>query len=336
MEANNTIPEGIEDVFDTTIGTAIFTIHIALITVGIFGNSFIVYILSTHATKTQINISLLHLSLMNIGQQIGVIPYLAVNIKTLPKYDSYTESVICAFTYGLYGLFSCAMASVYCLSVMCIARCLCIKKPLAGYNRKPTMYKILTVCWSFAIIWSIPHFFAWRIERKHGCCIKDWRLINKTFGDIYETLCFIIGLIIPTVIMLITYLIIICDLYSYSDATVDVVRRKHRKKIVIILGGLIAIFFTCWLPYGIYWILLIASYFTYPKDVYKEIRIIRAVLIPSLLAGIFIPLLYGVACSDFRKRARQSITNIITNFKTGRSRKLANKDKIILLNPYPR
>ena len=309
MSRNNSTIDNVEEIFDPVTNVILSTLYAILLTVGIGSNGFVVYMYcSKKISKTQINTCLLHLSLMNVGQHIGVIPFLSVDMNTLPSFERYTGSIICAMTHGLYGMFTFAMASVYCLTFMCVSRYLIIKKPLSGHFTIATTHKIMGACWVFGIVWSIPLLLLWKIDRRYGFCLHHWQ-IDERLGDTFEIFSFVIGLIIPTLVMTVTCALLVCELYRKSDKAVCVTKLKRRKRVVVLLVGLVVIFFICSIPYGVYWILVVGSYFlTFPGDVYKEIRIIRGVIVPSLLAGILNPLFYGVTGKHFRSGIKKTLS----------------------------
>lgn len=280
-----------------------------IITIGVTLNSMTAFLYwKRRIIHNNFNYALQYISIIGIFQLIGFIPFMVLREPFHPAstYDA-RVSVLCSLTQGMTLFFGPAFANVYIISFLSMERYLVIKHPLISLkvNTKTTSHIILVFC-TFAFLISLPNFPTFKTDQL-GLCTRPY----FKFSMVYATLVTFLGLVIPTVIMVIAYVLTIHHLFKASSTSIqeNSNRMRHRKKIVRSLGVLIGVFLICWTPFSINWI---ASYMgVYSSDEQGLInykRINNMVIIPPLLVPTLNNIIYGMTKYDIRGM-RNTITH---------------------------
>lgn len=311
FNATNASFTDVEILFSDSLRVTLYVIYTIIIVFTVCMNGLVIYTYNSHGIQvTKFNLCLVHISASNIAQNIGIIPFIAVDLSTVGNKSKYIDSIICGFTDGLCGFFGGAFTCVICITFTSITRYLVIKKPLVGHVNKQKTKVYLTCFWLCGYLSLVPNLFSWELDQIHGFCVRK-HLFSAITGLLYNALLFIFGLLVPTMVMTVTYLMTIYHLYKIQP-TPSVANRsklKHRKHVIVLLGALIAAFLVCWSPFGLYWMLSSLSYFgNNIQAEYEKSRLLRYILIPCLLAGVTNPVMYALTSSAFRKAIKRAFS----------------------------
>nr|XP_033818482.1 chemokine-like receptor 1 [Geotrypetes seraphini] len=209
-------------------------------------------------------------------------------------------------------------ASVFILMVISIDRCISVVFPVWSHNHRNTRLAsiIVVVLWFCALVMSIPYavFRDTRTNLKNKNiinCLYNFSLSN-TSTDIIETrfrimiiVRFVLGFLIPFVVIVACYIIITLKLLKNQ-----LINSSRPFKIFI---AVIISFFLCWLPYHIFSFLELASISAAPH--LKQVVNYGSPLTSSLafLNSCVNPILYVFIGKDFKKKLRTSILAVFEN-----------------------
>ena len=293
---SNSTKNTVEEIFSKEVTYIYLTISWTIIICSCLLNALsIAMYLTRRIRRTKFNFCLLQLAISNIVQQLGFLPYLLLDVRKIKSSTWYIESVGCGFVDGLSAFFASAFVTVYTICFMSVNWYCIIKKPLAKRTSKKSILCFLIILWLVGVLLIQPNLFTFKVDYKHGFCRR-----SETFGQhfiyFYKGILLFTGLILPVLIMCITYVLIILDLLmsrttgEFKSST----KKKHRLKVIQHIGILIAVFLASWLPFGVYWTLLMTSYFSEGiKGDYEKTRGIKYTMLPCLMASILNTLTYG-------------------------------------------
>ena len=298
--------------FGETENSVTLIIYALLIVLGLITNAYIIYVFLMNKSRTKFCRFLLQLSLINIGQYIGVIPYLVIDLRITATYNKYYESFLCSVSDGHSCMLVFSMASCLLLTFMSILRCESMIKPFLKCINDQNLNKIFLFTWLFGCLSFIPYVLSYRLDHQAGVCLRKW-IIADSFGVVYMTIMYACGMIIPLTAMITACVISYVKIYKrYSRENTltnitSIVNIRHQA--IFRLINLAVIFMATWFPYSIYWVL---TYTTYgANDVNKQmtrLKILRYVLIPSLLGNIAGPLLNAYYWKPFQSSVKNWIS----------------------------
>ena len=291
----------------------IFSIYGLIIILGIGTNLIVIYLYQTRNIRyNHFNLCLAHLSAMNIAQHLGTIPFITIDWSSITISNVFAERLLCGISEGLSVFFCFAFSSVYCLCLMSIYRYYIIKYPLRRHITKKKTKKILFSLWVAGVLWILPNMVSLKLDKNHSFCIRQY-MWSYMLSVIYKSLLFIIGMVLPVLVMVIVYLLIIREMFRKQKyEQTNWAKLKYRKKILTLLGTLISIYLICWLPFGIYWLLRLLSYFGDDEEgLERRHSLIRYIMIPCLLAGLLNPIFYALISTEFRRSLRNVLLSSI-------------------------
>lgn len=299
---NTTRPSAeIEEIFTKEIWLLYYIICGLLISTGTITNCHIIYFYWTRKIpQTHFNYCLMLLSVLNILQYVGILPYLAIPIEKVATRNYYVQSVMCGIIEGPNMFFAAANTTVFMLSFISVTRYHIIVRPFKRRVSQRTTKKMLIGFSLFTILLIVPNSLNWRLKPGHDYCVRT-NYFNALVNFVYRGVLFGAGIVIPVVTMTFTYLMTIFALYSSHATPAEKSKRKHRKHVIQVLGALIAIYLLCWLPFGIYWILNSVGYYgkSVPAD-YRSTRVGKFVFVPCISAGFLNALSYGITNKQFQ------------------------------------
>jgi len=302
----------VEEIFSDHVSIIYTTICITIIISACSLNAIsIAMYWSERIRRTYFNFCLLNLSIANMIQQVGFLPYLVIDIRKMKSTVWYLEAARCGLLDGLSIFFTAAFVNVYIICFLSINWYRIIKKPFMKRTEKKRMFLIFCIAWLLGCVMIIPNFLRFKIDEVHGFCVRSG-IFGQTFFLFYGGILFLVGLVIPVTIMSIVYILILYLMYKKTNngEFKSHTKERHRSRIIRFLGVLINIFLVCWLPFGIYWIMNVTDYFTpgIAGD-YEKTRINKLVLVPCLLAGVFNIIFYGLTDQEFRRGLRYFINS---------------------------
>ena len=260
-------------------------------------------------TPTLFNFYLAVLGVSNIIQNLGAIHFLFL-------YHSETEDLIpiqrtdklCNLIDGQPVFWIGGFVTVYTICFMNIKWFTIITKPLRNENNKKRLVHVIIGFWLFGIILLVPNMYTFEYDKSIGHCMPTYKHLGKNIALIYKVSLFGFGYVIPMAIMLLTYLMIIREFYFKSKRISDVnqVRVKYRKKMITFLTIIMLVFFMCWSPFGIAYIVIALT----PKhieqnDLHEFIgptkRLFRLTLMPCYCAATLNVVCFAIKDKEIRR-----------------------------------
>ena len=198
--------EAVQEIFDYPWNFVYTGFATILLSCGIIANLVFIYVYRHgNIQRTHFHFCLVHLGAANIGQQIGFIPWIIINLKSVYSDNPILDSIICGFTDGLTGFFVAAFVNVWIILHMSIVRYKIIKNPMANtLNNKRKSRRLFLMFWISSCLVFIPNTLTMENTKKYGFCLRTHRF-TKEFTGIYRSVLSISGLVIPIFIMTIVY-----------------------------------------------------------------------------------------------------------------------------------
>lgn len=294
-------------VFTDTRNIIFWTAYSVVITVGVLENAMVIYLyVCSYIPKTTFNLCLSHLSLINIGVHLGVIPLIVVYDQTSFQHlGKYEVSIACAVVDGFFITVANILLSSLCLCLMSVMRYLVIRKPLTGHLRKTTVNNIMISLYVLCYCCSIPELFSFEWS-DYGYCWRSWSIAPAMVW--FENVWLAIVFFFPLFTLVVSYFLIWKNLYSGNHGDATVARNIHRRCVVVQLGILILVFLLCWIPITVYFILSMFGHFGFTlKEKYEEDIVVYIVVLLSLFAGIINPWCCAAFSRDFREGFQSAI-----------------------------
>ena len=292
-------------------------VGILLITTGLLANTFVIYLYrSKKIERTLFNFFLLLIGISNIFQNLGALPYL-IEVSE----DHVTRSRFeCAVFQGLSFFFVGAFVTIYTICFMTIKWFTIVKDPLNQNqeNVKRNLLRFVLILWFLSVLLILPNFFTNEWDSVHRYCLR-----TNNFGsavEFYKGTLFLTGLIIPILVMVITYVLIIRQFYvktslgcNPNNSVESPVKLKYRKKVAIFLGMVILTFVLCWTPFGIYFLLTMTSELGSnidSRNVYNSLRVLKLVVLPCFCAAVINVLCYGLKGREIKKAFKDLFSGV--------------------------
>ncbi|XP_037339487.2 chemokine-like receptor 1 [Pungitius pungitius] len=196
-------------------------------------------------------------------------------------------------------------SSIFLLVVISIDRCVSVLFPVWAQNHR-TVKKasvVVLICWLLAIAMSLPSAVFREVSTHVGRTICYNNYTSYQHGhEIVALSRFLVGFIVPFVVILVCYSIIVLKLRSNR-----VIKSSKPFKV---MSALVAAFFLCWLPYHVS-ILLELNHQNYDH----RILIVGLKLGFSTAAAnsILNPVLYVFMGNDFKQKFKSSMLSKMEN-----------------------
>ncbi|KAI4894749.1 hypothetical protein NFI96_033824, partial [Prochilodus magdalenae] len=273
-----------------TNGTCVFYTfaNVMIFVLGITGNGLVIWIAGFKMKKSVVTTWYLSLAMSDFIY-CSTLPF---GIIHMVKDEWIFGRFMCKFRYfiKLLNMYS----SIFLLATISVDRCVVVKCPVWALNHR-TIRKasvIVTIAWFISAALSSPVAIFRDMQDKH-CSRND---DSKTRNFVLVTYRFIIGFVIPFLIIIICYVVIMQKLKSHQMVT--------SKKPFKIMTVLIIAFLICWLPFHIFSFWKINSKSAFVKD---------GKVFGSTLASansFLNPLLYAFMGSDFKSQCYTVLSNI--------------------------
>uniref|UniRef100_A0A8C6U1T3 G-protein coupled receptors family 1 profile domain-containing protein n=1 Tax=Neogobius melanostomus TaxID=47308 RepID=A0A8C6U1T3_9GOBI len=217
-------------------------LYIITVTVGISGNSMVIYV-SAFKIKTNVtNVFLVNLAVADLIFCVSRIFYL---VYLLRSNDWPYGSFLCKFGALLkYGNMFC---SVFLLAVISLDRALCVWRPLLiKTKRTPFVARAVAVAvWTLAITLSVPYYMYRHVypdKNNRTECSIDVGNTESAKSYLYW-LRFVCGFALPFVVILVCYISA-----GFGIKRTNLSKKSRSLRILVIL---VIAFFLCWAPYHI-------------------------------------------------------------------------------------
>ncbi|XP_067306870.1 C3a anaphylatoxin chemotactic receptor-like [Pseudorasbora parva] len=254
-----------------SLGFGITLICISIVTfiVGFIGNGLVIFLTGCRMKTTVNSIWFLNLA---IADFLFILSFIIIEIIPyfLP-YNSFMDFV--HMTIALYML-----ASIFCLVVISLDRCLCTWMPVWAQNNR-TVFRARIICiivWVLSIACCIPFFF-----------VPD--VFLSTFPVTYK---FLVGFVIP-------FLIIASSHIAIGVRIKHLKMGKQLRSYRVIIAVILA-FFICCFPYYVCSLFLQHNAIAMAFSVYL-----------FFLNSCLNPILYVFMCDEYKKKLKQSLLLVL-------------------------
>jgi len=266
----------IEDIFDYPTNLVYITLTCLIMTFGVLVNLALARVYyKGDIQRSHFHFCLMHLGVANIGQQIGFVPWMVVDLKATYSADPLLDTVICGFTDGLSGFFLAAFVNVWSILHMSVVRYQIIKHPMMANMRIATKRRsrlAFILFWVFSALLIVPNLLTFENTRVYGFCVRTHRY-TREFTGVYRSLLSLAGLVVPIIIIVVVYILIFRQFFHKGSNNARV-----------------------------YFILNTVGYFaTGTASEYRKTRIMKWTMLPCLSTGITNVLSYTVMYPQFRK-----------------------------------
>ncbi|XP_072520778.1 chemerin-like receptor 1 [Salminus brasiliensis] len=213
-----------------------------------------------------------------------------------------------------FGLFMCKftsfvmllnmLSSIFLLVVISVDRCVSVMFPVWSQNQRTISKASVTVIlvWIVAAALSVPSVIFRDVQKHFGMnrCLNNYTTSEYSHRTIAMTR-FVLGFVIPFLIIILCYSIIIFKLRSNQMA-------KSTKPFKV-MTALIVTFFLCWLPYHTF--VLVELNQSLPNEVIQ--LGLRIGTLTASANSFLNPILYVFMGNDFRSKFKSSILSKIEN-----------------------
>ena len=206
--------------------------------------------------NTHFNYCIFHLTITNLFQLIVYIVYARMTTHQLPSTDNWVaESIMCATLNGLSLFWVGAITSGYMLCYMSLIKIILVYNPMQRFKiTKKRTGRIFFLLWLISAVEVSPFWFSKKLNVSRTKCIRDYHGYPGVF-NFHDRIFNFTGFTIPLFVSLVSYGFLIYQIFyrHHSDQDTRHNSNRHRKRIIILLGILIAVFTVCWAPITLYW-----------------------------------------------------------------------------------
>ncbi|XP_041081826.1 C3a anaphylatoxin chemotactic receptor-like [Polyodon spathula] len=304
MELNNittsskSLPQKTDDSVDIdyVMDTVLIVLYTITISLGVTGNSIVIWMISCKLRKNVTNVWLLNLAVADLV-------FCFTRVISLLKLIFYTYWPFGEFLCKFNGFFTYMnlFCSVFLLSVISLDRCFSVVFPIRMRQWRTVQMASFASAgvWALATAFSLPYFLFRQVAMDPG----NGNLSRCSFdvpgsNDGYQNKAlyivrFLFGFLVPFLIIATCYAIMACKLRQ----------TQVPKKSFKIIAVLVAAFFFCWAPYHV---------FLLAKMVNKKSLAVKVAL--PLFKGLAYfnscinPILYFIMALDLKKRFNQKLS----------------------------
>ncbi|XP_066513129.1 chemerin-like receptor 1 [Hoplias malabaricus] len=276
----------------------LFVVNVLIIFLGIVGNGLVIWIAGFKMKKSVNTTWYLSLALSDFIF-CAILPFNTIYMATM---DWTFGLFMCKFT--SFVMFLNMFSSIFLLVVISMDRCASVMFPVWAQNQRTLKMAsvIVVLAWVTSVALSIPSVVFRDVQEHLGMsrCMNNYTASEYSHRTVALSR-FILGFIIPFLIIIICYSIIIFKLRSNQMA-------KSTKPFKI-MTALIVTFFICWLPYHTFVLMELNQ--SLPNHILAHgLRIGTS----AASANSFLnPILYVFMGNDFRRKFKSSFLSKIEN-----------------------
>lgn len=290
------------DMFTGGIATGLTILGVLICILDIIGNSLVIHVVRTRAhMRTTINLLIANLATADLLMVI-VVAFLTKHYYVgFDWFDGLFGHVTCKVVLCLQPMS--VIASVLSMSVITMDRFFAVMFPLKSFITIKIAKRLVGAIWVLSIIFSIPVSVvskSYPLGTTH-ICYESWKIHGLNYQH-YVICFFVIGFLIPFIIMATMYTIMGVKLWHGSIPGVQTAEAIHRiksgrKKATKMLITVVIAFGCCWLPLQTAELLKVFSPRTYLSIPFK-----LNLLLPyfGILNSVINPIIYVVFCEKFR------------------------------------
>ncbi|XP_046815811.1 pinopsin-like isoform X1 [Vespa crabro] len=201
-------------------------------------------------------------------------------------------------------------ASIGNLTVMAVERWLLITRPMKALSIRHAMFLAFAV-WIYALSLSLPPLFGWGSygpEAGNVSCSVSWEVHDSaTNSDSYIGFLFILGLVLPVVVIVTSYFAIVTTTIRVKKKAGA--RGRREAKVTKMVALMISTFLIAWSPYAA--LALAAQYFNVKPS--PSVAVLPALLAKSSIC--YNPIIYAGLNAQFPRSLKKILG--IRDIETG-------------------
>ncbi|KAM7391926.1 hypothetical protein PAMP_022573 [Pampus punctatissimus] len=278
---------------------SLLVVTIVIFLLGFFGNALVIWISGFKMKKTVNTTWYLSLAISDFI----FCTFLPFTITNMVMEEWIFGRFMCKFTSSI--MFLNMFSSIFLLVVISVDRCVSVVFPVWAQNHR-TVKKasvVVVISWVLAVALSIPSviFRDVQIHLDRTTCFNNYNLHQHSHKIVVISR-FIVGFIVPFVIITICYSVIILKLCNN--------RMSKSSKPFKVMTALIIAFFICWLPHHVFTLLELN------QQNYNNNILATGLQIGTSLAAansFLNPVLYVFMGNDFKQKFKSSVLSKMEN-----------------------
>lgn len=304
----------------TEVEVALAVSYSIVALLGITGNSLVINVVRQNRhMRTITNIMLVNLAVSDILSLIWSLPKRYFDV--IDKHPSGEQGKwLCKFVAASNMAGITLAVSVYTLSLLAVERYHSLVRPFKPPRiHENNVVYALTATWVAASGAQIPAFVGTTFNEVTCSCESPWTN-NDTARSMRDAVVVIITLnvFLPIIVISFCYALIINALHfnnATSARTFDPRDLQSKKKIVKLLIAVTVMFYACFLPFGLYMMILASNYADKLSDDEKIALSngFEAVKLLMYLSSCLNPILYAFQSSNYRNGFKMSIPCLFRN-----------------------
>ncbi|XP_067415122.1 galanin receptor type 3 [Emydura macquarii macquarii] len=215
-------------------------------------------------------------------------------------------------------------ASSFTLAAVSVDRYLAIRYPLKSRDLRTSRNAAVAiiVIWTLSLFFAGPYLSYYQIVHYHGVpiCVPIWEDQRRKILDI---LTFVIGYLLPVVVVSLVYAKTIKFLWTSVDPIERISEsRKAKRKVTKMIVAVAILFCLCWLPHHLVILCFWFGHFPFNRITYA-CRLASHCL--SYANSCLNPIVYALISKHFRKKFKQVFTCLLFQNKSRKKERAGNK-----------
>ncbi|XP_066510204.1 chemerin-like receptor 1 [Hoplias malabaricus] len=268
-------------------------INIVVFILGVAGNGLVIWIAGFKLRKS-VNTTL-YLSLA--VSDFLFCSFLPFGVVKLVKDDWIFGLHMCKFT--SFVMFLNMFSSIFLLVIISVDRCVVVMFPVWAQNKRSVKKAsvIVVLAWIISAVCGSPSVFIREVTflQEKNVCYNNY---PEGSQSVIVSFRFIVGFLVPFLIIISCYLFIILKLKINQSA--------NSKKPFKIMTALIVTFFICWLPFHIFALMELNNYKN--KSILQTGQVLGAIF--ATANSCMNPFLYAFMGKDFKRKCSAIISKI--------------------------
>jgi hypothetical protein len=228
-----------------------------LAVISLIGNILVILVVYRNISlRTPVNILFVNLAFADMIAAVFVIPRFVVKL-TMIHPEGRAGDVLCKFIRDLSWIGG--QASAFTLVAIAFERHYAILYPhrRLGKLSKGKFRLIIIGSWIYGVTLELPSIYSSKFNRDFGICDEHWE--NKTLGQVYSVVLFVMNFVVPMVVLLFAYFGIVKHFWGKQASTftnlANMALMRFRKRVTVVLLAVAVSYGVCWLPLPLFYML---------------------------------------------------------------------------------